>query len=51
MVNFLSLNETFLISLQGKPIFGVSLEGEEVPFIHRTALILSHILRQIEIIA
>lgn len=33
MMNFLSLNETFLISLQGKPIFGVSLEGNEVPVI------------------
>lgn len=26
MTNFLSLKETFRISLQGKPIFGVSLE-------------------------
>lgn len=33
MMNFLSLNETFLISLQGKPIFGVSLEGKDVPVI------------------
>ena len=26
MINFLSLKEMFLISLQGNPIFGVSLE-------------------------
>lgn len=26
MTNFLSLNEMFLISLQGKPIFGVNLK-------------------------
>lgn len=30
MTNFLSLKEMFLISLQGKPILGVSLQREEV---------------------
>ena len=28
MTNFLSLNEIFLISLQGKPILGVNLQEE-----------------------
>lgn len=30
MTNFLSLKEMFLISLQGKPILGVSLQREKV---------------------
>lgn len=29
MTNFLSLNEMFLISLQGKPILGVSLQKKK----------------------
>ncbi len=31
IMNFLSLNEMFLISLQGNPIFGVNLSNEEEP--------------------
>ncbi len=31
IMNFLSLNEMFLISLQGNPIFGVNLRNEEQP--------------------
>lgn len=32
ITNFLSLNEIFLISLQGKPIFGVNLKKWEHSF-------------------
>lgn len=39
MMNFLSLKDTFLISLQGNPIFGVSLmDGEKKIKIYRTLI-------------
>lgn len=38
MTNFLSLKEIFLISLQGKPIFGVSLQKKWCVVFHYTVV-------------
>lgn len=38
IMNFLSLNDMFLISLQGNPIFGVNLNGINTNFKYNMAL-------------